>query len=316
MPQARLDRRTVLGGALTTLRAAGADALAQAQPAAASPGSSPGSKSFRVSTPDGVGISAREWGNPAGIEVVFVHGFMQSHLSWTKQLQDPTLASALRMVAYDFRGHGASDKPMAPEFYNDGDRFADELRAVIGTAGMKRPVLVGWSYGTRIVSDYLMKFGDADIAGIDFVGGAGNGDPKHVGPGGALIAKAATEDLAESISATADFIRVCFERQPTSAEFETMLAFNMVVPPKVRAWLRRPAPYEAALKAVSVPTLVTHGVEDRVLGIGLGRYLVQTVPGARASFYEGVGHSTFWEEPARFNAELLAFAREAAAKSR
>lgn len=306
MNVARLKRGTMAAGAAIALLLATTGASAQASGAAPPP-----ARAMHATAPDGVGINVQESGNPAGIEVVFIHGFMQSHLSWVKQLHDPALARELRMVAYDFRGHGASDKPMGAEFYNDGGRFADELRSVIRAAGLKRPILVGWSYGTRIIGDYLLKYGDAEIAGIDFVGGVGNGDPKHVGPGGALIGKALTEDLAENIRATEDFIRVCFEKQPTQEEFETMLAFNMVVPPKVRGWLRRPAPYEPALRAVKVPTLVTHGVQDRVLGIGLGRYLVQTVPGAKASFYEGIGHSPFWEDAPRFNAELLAFARAA-----
>lgn len=273
------------------------------------PKAGPLARNFQVMTPDGVGISAQEWGNPAGVEVIFIHGFMQSHLSWAKQFKDPTLLSNLRMVTYDFRGHGASDKPLDVNYYNNGAKFADELNAVIKTSGMKRPVLVGWSYGTRIISDYLIKYGDSGIAGINFVGGVGNGDAKFFGPGAALIGKALTENLADNIEATKSFVQVCFEKQPTQVEFETILAFNMVVPAKVRTWLRRPAPYEEALKQIKVPSLVTHGVQDRVTGIGFGQYYVTTVPGAKASFYQGVGHSPFWEDPVRFNNELITFAR-------
>jgi non-heme chloroperoxidase len=264
-------------------------------------------KSFVVKTPDGVNISAQDWGSPNGKEVVFIHGFMQSYLSWSKQLHDPELSKQFRMVSYDFRGHGSSDKTLDPKLYNNGETFADELNAVIQAASLKKPVLVGWSYGTRIISDYLIKYGSSKIAGIIFVGGVGNGDPKHFGSAMPLIPKTATEDLAKNIEATKAFIRGCFEKQPTTEEFETILAFNMVVPPKIRSWLRRPAPYEEALKAVSVPSLVTHGIEDRILGIGVGKYLVATVPGAKASFYEGIGHSPFWEDAPRFNRELVEF---------
>ena len=55
----------------------------------AAPAYSQSYKSFMVRTPDGVNISAQEWGNPNGKEIVFIHGFMQSHLSWSKQLRDP-----------------------------------------------------------------------------------------------------------------------------------------------------------------------------------------------------------------------------------
>lgn len=274
---------------------------------AAAPAYSQTYKSFTVKTPDGVNISAQEWGNPAGKEIVFIHGFMQSHLSWSKQLKDPDLAKQFRMISYDFRGHGGSDKIMDPALYNSWEKFAEELNAVIQAANLKKPVLVGWSYGSRIASDYLKKYGDAKIGGLNFVGGAGNSDKKHFGSAMPLIPKTFTEDLAQNIEATKAFIHGCFEKQPTAAEFEEMLAFNMMVPPKIRSWLRRPAPYEEALKAVKVPTLVTHGVEDRILGIGLGKYLVATVPGAKASFYEGIGHSPFWEDAPRFNRELVAF---------
>jgi non-heme chloroperoxidase len=273
----------------------------------AAPAHSQSYKSFVVKTPDGVNISAQDWGNPNGKEIVFIHGFMQSHLSWSKQLHDPELSKQFRMVSYDFRGHGGSDKIPDPKLYNIGEAFADELNAVIQAASLKKPVLVGWSYGTRIISDYLIKYGSSKIAGIIFVGGVGNGDPKHFGSAMPLIPKTATEDLAKNIEATKAFIRGCFEKQPTAEEFETILAFNMVVPPKIRGWLRRPAPYEEALKAVSVASLVTHGIEDRILGIGVGKYLVATVPGAKASFYEGIGHSPFWEDAPRFNRELIEF---------
>ena len=51
----------------------------------AGPARSQSHRPFAVKTPDGINISAQEWGNPNGREIVFIHGFMQSHLSWSKQ---------------------------------------------------------------------------------------------------------------------------------------------------------------------------------------------------------------------------------------
>ena len=84
--------------------------------------------------------------------------------------------------------------------------------------------------------------GDTVRRGINFVGGIGNGDAKYFGPAMPLIPKTSNEDLAENIEATKAFIRGCFERQPTSEEFETILAFNMVVPAKIRAGFDAPPP--------------------------------------------------------------------------
>jgi non-heme chloroperoxidase len=75
-------------------------------------------KPITVKTPDGLTISAQEWGNPAGPEILFIHGFSQSHLSWIRQV-DSDLAKEFRIVTYDLRGHGNSDKPLDPAHYQD-----------------------------------------------------------------------------------------------------------------------------------------------------------------------------------------------------
>jgi pimeloyl-ACP methyl ester carboxylesterase len=37
---------------------------------------------MRVAAPDGVSVSVGEWGNPAGPEILFIHGVAQSALSF------------------------------------------------------------------------------------------------------------------------------------------------------------------------------------------------------------------------------------------
>src|SRR5712675_387865 len=115
-------------------------------------------KPISVKTPDGLTISAQEWGNPAGAEILFIHGFSQSHLSWMRQV-DSDLAKEFRIVTYDLRGHGNSDKPLDPARYRDSKAWGDEVQAVIHTAGLKHPVLVGWSYAGRVISDYVATHG-------------------------------------------------------------------------------------------------------------------------------------------------------------
>ena len=57
-------------------------------------------KPITVKTPDGLTISAQEWGNPAGPEILFIHGFSQSYLSFMRQV-DSELAKVFRIVTYD-----------------------------------------------------------------------------------------------------------------------------------------------------------------------------------------------------------------------
>jgi non-heme chloroperoxidase len=105
----------------------------------------------------------------------------------------------------------------------------------IDAAGVKRPILVGWSYGGRVIADYLKIYGAGKLAGLNYVDAVSKTDPTFFGPGLKPVATMASEDLAANIAATRTFLRNCFEKQPTQDEFGTMLSFNMMVPPKVRA---------------------------------------------------------------------------------
>jgi pimeloyl-ACP methyl ester carboxylesterase len=126
----------------------------------------------------------------------------------------------------------------------------------------------------------------------------------------------ASEDLVTNITATRTFLHGCFSRQPSANDYETMLAFNMMVPPKVRAGLSgRPLDATEMMSRLKLPVLVTHGAEDRNAKLGAGQYTASVIPGAKLSVYEGVGHSPFYEDAPRFNTELAAFVRAAAAKT-
>jgi pimeloyl-ACP methyl ester carboxylesterase len=51
-----------------------------------------------------------EAGTPRGRPIVFLHGFSQCGLAWSRQL-DSDLADDFRLVAIDLRGHDRSEKP-------------------------------------------------------------------------------------------------------------------------------------------------------------------------------------------------------------
>ena len=90
-------------------------------------------------------------------------------------------------------------------------------------------------------------------------------------------------------------------------------AYTMLVPARVRAAVMdRSRNTGDMLAELKVPVLVTHGAMDRIIAPAAGLYTAGTVPGARLSIYEGVGHSPFFEDAPRFNRELAEFTRAAA----
>jgi non-heme chloroperoxidase len=53
-----------------------------------------------------------------------------------------------------------------------------------------------------------------------------------------------------------------------------------------------------------------HRVRRRTRSTG-AQYTASKIPGAKLSLYDGIGHAPFYQDAARFNAELAAFVREA-----
>ncbi|MHB1568326.1 MAG: alpha/beta fold hydrolase [Solirubrobacteraceae bacterium] len=114
-------------------------------------------------TPDGVHLrySDRGSGDPP---IVLVHGWKGSHRLWDNVVV--RLAPRHRVVAFDLRGMGESDKPRCDY---DFDTLSDDLGAVVSALALHEPVLVGWSMGTTVVLRYLERGGAA--TGVVIVNG-------------------------------------------------------------------------------------------------------------------------------------------------
>lgn len=272
-----------------------------------------------LKTADGVNISVREWGNPDGRPILFIHGVVQCHLAFVHQFASEEL-SAFRIVAYDVRGHGESDKPTDLAYYQDHRRWADEVQSVIDGMRLDRPIVAGWSMGGRIIGQYLTVYGDGAIAGIHLVGARVVADPRFTGPAALALASPRESGLAPDILSAASFVRACFHRPPSDDAFAFALAYNMVAWRGVQGAMRSLPPRidqtVAALRKVRVPTLITHGALDTVVLPSAAEFAAGLIEGSQLSIYPDCGHSPFWEHPQRFNRESAAFARHVFGQSR
>ena len=264
----------------------------------------------------GVNLHVREYGKSTGIPILLIHGWSQSQSCWSKQYESE-LKDDARIVAFDLRGHGMSDAPVRIDQYTDGDKWADDIAAVIDELALDRPILVGWSYGGYIISDYVRRNGQGKIAGINFVDAAVVLGPKAfgtlLGPGFLENAPGACQDdLPTNIAAIRRFLRACIVKPISQDDFEEILAFNMIVNPKVRAAMaQRVLDFAALLEGITVPVLVTQGRLDTVVLPAMADYILKHCKTAKASWFDGVGHAPFLEEPLRFNTELKHFATDA-----
>jgi len=263
----------------------------------------------------GLGLHVREWGNPAGTPIVFIHGWSQSLLCWHRQVES-LVSDEFRLVAFDLRGHGMSQAPLQSQHYTHAGLWADDLAAVIDALGLERAALVGWSYGAFVICDYLRAYGQERIGAIEFVAGAVRlGQAAFgtlIGPGFLdNFADATADDLPTNIRGMRGLVHAFSAAPLTSAETETLLAASMIVPPRVRASLgAREIDCDDVLAALQVPLLVSQGRVDTIVLPAMAEHILAVCPTAQASWYDNAAHVPHLEDPERFNRELTRLARQ------
>lgn len=102
--------------------------------------------SRHVVSADGTRLAVFESGNPSGPTIVAVHGFPDSHTVWDGVVA--ALADRYRVVTYDVRGAGDSDKPRRRRDYRQ-DLLTADLIAVVDAVSPDAPVhLLGHDWGS------------------------------------------------------------------------------------------------------------------------------------------------------------------------
>lgn len=266
-------------------------------------------RSLTAKTPDGLSIAVQDHDRRGGgRDVLFIHGYSQSSLAWLRQVTGP-LAQQHRLVTYDLRGHGMSDKPTDPSYFREPTRWAAEVEAVIDVAGLYKPVLVCWSYGGRVALDFLTEKTDGVISGLVMVAATSTDRADVMGSAAPLLRRMANaHELAENIAATDALLAACAAAPLSEQELATMLAYNVMTPPAVRSALSgRPAPYQQTLERLSVPVLTIHGAMDQINLPAMSENTQRFVAHAQSRVYQASGHMPFWEEAERFDADLSAF---------
>lgn len=87
-----------------------------------------------------------------GAPVVLLHGLASNARIW--ELVAHRLAGRWRVLAFDQRGHGRSDKPA---FGYDFATLVDDLSTALGQLGVERPLVVGHSWGGNVALDYAVN---------------------------------------------------------------------------------------------------------------------------------------------------------------
>lgn len=262
---------------------------------------------------NGVRLHVTTAGSPANPALLLIHGWSQHSLSWKHQLAD--LSDRFYLVAPDLRGHGASDKPDAADAYDNSAPWAGDIAAILSQMNLTNPILVGWSMGGWIAQDYIRVFGDGALGGLVLVGTSvttGRHSPDGIAEKrdpDVIARDMLGTDQPANIAATLKFLRACTATPLAAEDFATMVGFNMLVPPHVRAACRkRHEDYRPTMAKLNAPALVIWGNRERLALPPMIDETLATIPGAQALELDGLGHAPFFEDPERFNQGLAEFA--------
>jgi pimeloyl-ACP methyl ester carboxylesterase len=103
---------------------------------------------------DSNGVSIHYIDQGAGVPIVLVHGRGSSLQSWIANGVLPNLAKDYRVIAFDLRGHGLSDKPHMQQQY--GKEMALDIVRLMDHLGIPKAHIIGYSLGANIVAQLLI----------------------------------------------------------------------------------------------------------------------------------------------------------------
>jgi len=239
---------------------------------------------------DGVRIAYVDEGE--GDPILLIHGFASNvATNWRDSHWLQTLmASSRRVVAYDNRGHGRSEKLYDPSRYG-APMMAEDARRLLDHLAIGRADVMGYSMGARIAV-FLALAHPERVRGLILAGTGINLVHGMVGTG--PLARAFEAPSVEDVSNdTARSFRAFAER--TGSDLQALAACLRGPREKIKA---------EDLAGVGVPILIATGSKDVIAGSG--RALQDLIPNAQLLDIEGRDHMNAVGD-ARFKQGVLDF---------
>ncbi|MCS5713761.1 alpha/beta hydrolase [Herbiconiux sp. CPCC 205716] len=252
----------------------------------------------------------------SGRPVVLIHGWPLSGESWSEQV--PALqAAGYRVVTYDRRGFGRSDKPLTGYGY---DTLADDLQAVLTELELTDVTLVGFSMGGGEVARYVTKHGTDRLHSVVFASAVtpymlttGDNPEGPLSPAEAAKMTASLTANQESFydGFTRDFFSVDGELKVTEQQRQDALALALQSS-KVAALACMTSfgttDFRDDLPNVTVPALVIHGDGDATVPLaGSGARTHAAIPGSEYHVVAGAPHGVNVSHADEWNRVVLDF---------
>ena len=247
-----------------------------------------------------------------GAPVIFLHGLGASMYAWRKNL--PAVAAAgFRVIAFDNRGFGLSDKPPAPY---DNAAYARLAVALMDSLGLTDAVLVGHSMGGAIAAHVAIEYPQR-VRGLVLVASAGLGAREP------LLFRIARWPVLGRVALafrgrgfTGRLLRATYFDASKVTEADVDQYYAPVAQPDYGRGLVgvlrqfRFTALEGRLDRIAAPTMVLWGEDDRWVPIALGRALATGITRSAFVTVPRAGHSVQEEAPDEVNHLVIRFLKD------
>lgn len=269
----------------------------------------PEAERHRYLSLDGAQIFVEELGPSRGEPVLLIHGFGATSRSYERLA--PTLAARYRVLLVDLPGHGRSDK-LPGDYTLPG--LADKLFRVLDRRGVDRVHLVGHSWGTAITLT-MAQARPKRVRSITLVGPLAF--ERQLAP---FLVWARAPGLGEFLFAALWDQRM--DDRLTFSFYDPGPWAHPDIVEKTRELLEVPGaraaglaavrgmrllPLEQGYEAMTVPTLIIVGREDRVTRLPAARLLSRRIPGSSLVEIPLCGHIPILEQPDKVLRALVPF---------
>jgi pimeloyl-ACP methyl ester carboxylesterase/DNA-binding CsgD family transcriptional regulator len=252
------------------------------------------------------------------VDLVYIPGWV-SHLE--QELENgmsrrfyETLASFTRLIRFDKRGTGMSDRVMEAMSL---DQRMDDIRAVLDAVGVERAALFGFSEGGTMAAMFAARHPQRVAKLVLFASHAGKvtGSPDFPCGYEAEPKIRWLEDIIENRWGTGDSLehlapslwrhRQADRARHGMARFERMAATPGAALALFRSNIGNDA--RSVLPEVEAPTLVLHRRGDRFVPLCNGEHLAAAIPNARLVVVDGDDHLPYVGDVAAVVREVESF---------
>ena len=269
--------------------------------------------SYYVKVEPNVKIYVEDLNDEGKKTILFLHGWPGSHKLFEYQF-DQLSKMGYRCIGIDTRGFGDSDKPYSGYDY---DTLADDVRRVIDTLGLHDITLAGHSTGGAIAIRYMARHKGYGVSKLALFAAAAPSLIKRPNfPYGLdketvlQIIDGTNTDRPKMLQGFGD---IFFYQQITEAFKEWFFQLGLQAAGWATAaiantWLNEVL--FSDLEAIKVPTLIIHGIHDKVVPFELGQVQEQNIRNSKLLPFEYSGHASFYDQREKFNEELVKFIEE------